>query len=484
MTQRLAVVLCAIALSATAVALVQWNGWTLYYGDAESHLDIARRIVDSRTPGYDQIGTGWLPLTHALMLPFVVNDGLWRNGLAGAIPAAASFVFAACFLFAAARRLFGSGSAAAGAVACFAMNPNLLYLQGIPMTEAVFFAAMMGVLYCTVAYRQTMSLGWAAGAGAASLCGTLTRYEGWFLVPFIAMFFLFKAPAWRPWAFLLFGSLAVLGPLYWLAHNWWYFGDPLDFYRGPYSALAIQGGKPYPGFHDWPKAWKYFIHCTRLVAGWGIIGPALAGIGVALWKRLWWPLALFALLPIFYVWSLHSSGNPIFMPDLPPFSYYNTRYGLAALPLLALCAGACVLAAPQKFRTAVTIAIVTLSVLPWLARPYPDQWVCWKESQVNSDTRRAWTHSAAAYLRANYQPGVGIFSALGDLAGVYREAGIPLREVLHEGNGPAWMAAGARPDLFLHEEWAVTRGAQPADYRTMAVIAVKGAPALTILKRN
>ena len=40
-----------------AVAFFAWRGWLLYYGDAEAHLNIARRIVDSRTPGYDQVGT-------------------------------------------------------------------------------------------------------------------------------------------------------------------------------------------------------------------------------------------------------------------------------------------------------------------------------------------------------------------------------------------------------------------------------------------
>src|SRR4051812_19767499 len=58
-------------------ALAAWcsfaNGWILYYGDAEAHLNIARRVIDSRTPGYEQIGTVWLPLPHVLMLPFVGN---------------------------------------------------------------------------------------------------------------------------------------------------------------------------------------------------------------------------------------------------------------------------------------------------------------------------------------------------------------------------------------------------------------------------
>ena len=66
------------AISGLATAYVNHSGWTLYYGDAEAHLDIARRIVDSRKPGYDQFGTVWLPLPHLLMLPFVTNNQLWQ----------------------------------------------------------------------------------------------------------------------------------------------------------------------------------------------------------------------------------------------------------------------------------------------------------------------------------------------------------------------------------------------------------------------
>jgi len=99
------IVLVSLAvLSAGAVAFVQWHGWALYYGDAEAHLEIARRVVDSRTPGYSQIGTVWLPLPHVLMLPLVANDWLWRTGLAGAIPSAICFVVAGLFLSAAMPR--------------------------------------------------------------------------------------------------------------------------------------------------------------------------------------------------------------------------------------------------------------------------------------------------------------------------------------------------------------------------------------------
>ena len=52
----------------------------LYYGDADAHLKIARRIVDSQTPGYEQIGTVWLPLLHLLMLPLVRVDACGATG--------------------------------------------------------------------------------------------------------------------------------------------------------------------------------------------------------------------------------------------------------------------------------------------------------------------------------------------------------------------------------------------------------------------
>src|ERR1035438_9286892 len=128
------VVLILAAWSAAAVWFFCGRGWLLSYGDAEAHLNIARRILDSQTPGYDQVGTAWLPLPHWLMLPFVrlpfgKEDALWLNGLAGAIPAALGFLVAGTFLYLAAYRIFDCRWAAVAAAALFALNPNVLYLQ-------------------------------------------------------------------------------------------------------------------------------------------------------------------------------------------------------------------------------------------------------------------------------------------------------------------------------------------------------------------
>ena len=96
-------------LAAIGSAAAWWcftHGYTLYYGDAEAHLNIARRILDSRTPGPDQIGTVWLPLPHFLLIPFVMRDAWWHNGLAGVVPSVICFVIAGAFLFSAARRIY------------------------------------------------------------------------------------------------------------------------------------------------------------------------------------------------------------------------------------------------------------------------------------------------------------------------------------------------------------------------------------------
>src|SRR5271169_6117079 len=97
------IALCILASAAVMAAAIVWfyrTGAILYFGDAEAHLNIARRIVDSRTPGWSQIGTTWLPLPHLLMLPLVRHDWLWRTGLAGAITSGLSMTIAVAFLFA------------------------------------------------------------------------------------------------------------------------------------------------------------------------------------------------------------------------------------------------------------------------------------------------------------------------------------------------------------------------------------------------
>ena len=167
-----AVAVCAgllAVLSASAIWFFYSRGWLLYFGDAEAHLNIARRITDSQTPGYDQLGTYWLPLTHVLMLPFARVDEWWCRGIAASFAPGICFVIGGTFLFAAARRILGSTPAAAAAAALTALNPNLLYLQSTAMTEAVFFAA--GKSAAMVLTGVFVLINSPCGLGGVWLCG-------------------------------------------------------------------------------------------------------------------------------------------------------------------------------------------------------------------------------------------------------------------------------------------------------------------------
>ncbi len=490
------------ALSATAIAFFYSQGCLLYYGDATAHINVARRILDSRTPGWEQVGTVWLPLPHLLMVPFVQNDFLWMTGLAGSIPCGLCFVLAGVLIFVTARRVFGDGSAAAAACLLLALNPNLLYLQAIPMTESVFLLAVAALLYFTVRFRETQSWRMVVAAGLAALAATMTRYEGWFLIPFVALYFLAASRTRRLAHALVFAAIAALGPLYWFAHNYFFFDDALAFYSGPSSAKGIYqraldaGMARYPGDHDWRQAWLYLREAVRVCAGQPLVWMALAGGLVALLRRAFWPLALLALAPLFYIWSLHSGSTPIFVPHLWPHSYYNTRYAIAALPLLAFAASALVTLVPQRARQFAAAVVVLAAVVPWLAYPRMDNWICWKESQVNSETRRAWTHEGAEYLRAHYNRGDGIVTSFGDVTAIYQQAGIHLRETYSECNGRAWRSVMSAPQPPIHERWAVAVSgdivARAIDrlqrtgprYDLVKGIALKGAPVIEIYRRQ
>jgi hypothetical protein len=484
-----------VLLGAGAVAFFYRNGSILYFGDAEAHLNIARRIFDSRTPGYNQVGTVWLPLLHWLLIPFVRVDALWINGLAGAIPSAVAFVIGGGFLFAAARRFFADDAAACAALALWALNPNVLYLASIPMTESLWSASLMGVLYFTLRFRDTQTLWPAAAAGIAALAGTLTRYEGWFVLPFTALYFLLAAKPRRILPAAIFCAVSGIGPLFVLFHHWWLTGDALAFYRGPYSPRAIQNGVDYPGHHKWGVAAFYFGSAAQICAGAVLAAVAVAGAVVALRRRAFWGLVLLALPGVFIIWAMYATGGtPIYVPVLKPFSYYNSRYGMALLPFFALAAASLIPAAPARARWWAAALMAIACSAPWMLHPTPSSWITWEESRVNSEGRREWTRQVVEYLKPRYVRGSGILTETGDFAGIYRRMGIPLRETFTADNDLPYVATTRRPELFLHEEWIVTQGGGDAQsaairaglrdkqYRLEKTIIVKDSPVIEIYR--
>jgi len=355
------------------------------------------------------------------------------------------------------------------------------------MTEMVFTAGLGVCLLSILWFHKTQHTRWIALAIAASWWMSLTRYDGWFLIPFIALFLAAAAEKGKLKVLLWSGGVASLAPLYWIAHNWWETSNPLDFYNGPYSAAAIQKFQPYPGFHDWPAAFHYYYAASQLCAGYGLLAAGGIGLLVALASGRWKPLCFLALTPLFYVWSIHGSWTPIHVPGLYPFSYYNTRYATAVVVFLSFAAGGLASVLPPRIRF-----LPLLALLPWLWRPSPENWICWKESQVNSVSRRAWTAQAAEYLDRHYHRGDGVLMEFGDMAGILPKAGLPFQEAIHEGSGPAWFLNTLPSGLVTQTRWAIAqkddmlarRLKQAKTFHVVDVITVEGAPDLLIYERN
>src|SRR4029077_20065992 len=120
----------------------------LLYGDAIAHINIARRVFDSKTPGLLQLGTVWLPLPHLLMVPFLLSKEMWQRGVGGSIPSMVAYVLGVVGVFRLVRVTLGDAEpqtaavriAAWAAALVYAANPNLIYMQSTAMGEAIYLA--------------------------------------------------------------------------------------------------------------------------------------------------------------------------------------------------------------------------------------------------------------------------------------------------------------------------------------------------------
>ena len=110
------------------------RGLSNLYGDGLAHMEGARRIFDSLTPGYEEIGSVWLPLYHLICAPLAINDFLWRSGLAGGIVSSTAFALTAYLLFRLGAEINRSLAAGFVALAGVLLCPSFLYLASTPLT--------------------------------------------------------------------------------------------------------------------------------------------------------------------------------------------------------------------------------------------------------------------------------------------------------------------------------------------------------------
>jgi hypothetical protein len=154
-------------------------GLALTHYDARAHLVVARRILDSLTPGWQQIGAVWLPLPHVLnMLPVQV-DAWYRTGASAIALSIASMAVTAWALARFTVRTTGSVVGGAAGAALLMLNPNLLYLQSTPMTEPLLLATCLVALALTADWVEADGRSGTPAAGWAIVAACMTRYEAW-----------------------------------------------------------------------------------------------------------------------------------------------------------------------------------------------------------------------------------------------------------------------------------------------------------------
>ncbi len=460
-----------VALVATFVSTVSFiyffrTDQILLYGDAVAHINIARRVFDSQTPGLLQLGTVWLPLPHLLMMPFLLSDSAWRNGAGGSVPSMVAFVLGAVGMYRLTASV-GSRMAAWIASLAFTFNPNLIYMQSTAMTECMALATMIWAMVYLIDFAQNVEAESASAtlrkAALILAAGILVRYDGWFFsacagIAVLVIWWRSRKVARRltQKALIQFLVLCAVTPALWFAFNYEVYGNALEFMNGPYSAQAIaarsssSGGPPHPGYHRLTEATVYFQKSAKLNLGEKHIGDligllALVGAMLCCGTKDKRPvLLLWAILP-FYALSIAYGGVPIFMPQWWPHSYYNVRYGLQLLPAILVSCALLLDLAPVSTRNrkaaavalALTFAVAAATV--WRNTP-----ICLREARVNSKSRIVFETNLAATLSL-FPPQTRFLMYTGDHSGVLQRAGIAFKRVLNESNWPIWEDALNHP---------------------------------------
>jgi hypothetical protein len=465
--------LLALCAAASIIALIVYyrQNAILLYGDAVAHINIARRVFDSRTPGITQLGTVWLPLPHLLEIPFIINDWLWRTGIGAAIPSMLAYIAGAFGIFRLVRGVTSTDSTALRSSAWIAallylLNPNLLYLQTTAMTEPLYLALFIWTVVHFSEFVQQKNDPSRAGRGlercAVLLAAAmLVRYDGWFLAAIVVpagwlavcrsgLFDAIKRQL------ISFSLLPILTAGVWLAYNHAAYGNALEFATGHYSSRAIQQRSrtatmpTYPGENSPRDATLYFLKLARLNTGQGkaeyalFLGAVVSLLAMIYFSRGYWPwLLLWVPLP-FYVLSIAWGSVPVYFPDWYPFSYYNVRYGLELLPAIAVffalgCRFLCNFFSSPRVAAAAALVIVLSYSLVWQRTP-----LCLREARVNGGTRMVFEQQIAAVLRR--LPGRStLLMDVSDHPGAVQKAEIPFRRVLRESNTPCWEAGLADP---------------------------------------
>jgi hypothetical protein len=427
-------------LGTYAVWVYARAGLTLSHYDAKAHLVVARRVIDSLTPGWKQLGAVWLPLPHLLNLLPVQVDFFYRTG---AFAVAISVLSFGLLAYASARLILditGSRAAALAGLSVLVLNPDLLYLQATPMTEPLLLGLTMMSVAALCRWVDQDGTPSVAVTGLLMAAACLTRYEAWPLTA--AALVIAVAALWRRGvrfevalrrttalalypivagaAFMLQSRLTVG---HWFVTGGFYVVDNPDMGR-PFKTIG--------------SIWWASHHLN----GYGVLLFAVAGAAAVLVYGLLdrrhakslvvLALAASAALP----WYAFFIGHP-----------FRFRYMVPLVPALAVWAGIGV-GLSRRFRIVAAALLVGLVLVE--TRPFDAAAPMVQEAQLDREHSRE-RRIVTEYLR-QHRHGEKILVSLASLSHYVQELseiGVNVRDVVHEGNGDLWTAAIETPRAYV-----------------------------------
>lgn len=432
---------------------------TLSYNDARSHLNIARRVIDNLQPGFAQLGSVWLPLYHILELPLIANDTLWHTGIAGSVVSMAAYIAGGIYLLLIAKELGFDKFSSTLAVAIYALNPNLLFMQTTPMTESLLLFLSSASIYYLLKWVKRFQMSDLIGSAFFTFLATLTRYDGWFLLLFVFLTVIvvgFKkhGKKFAEGNLFLFATLAGFGVVIWFCWNFLIFGDPLFFATGDFSAKAQQDVLQAEGrlFSKGNLVYSTYLYALAVMHNGGSWLSLLAVVGYAYFlmsKKISKSLKLAASLlfvpVVFNIASLVAGHSVIHLPTLPPYTWFNDRYGLMVLPALALFVA--FLAHKRKLAAILISAIIALEI----TLTYATNSIITIEDGVRGASGQ-YLDDASGWIAQNVDDGLILVAASSNDALLFK-SGLPLKQFITEGAKKEWTESMIDPTI--HAKWVI-----------------------------
>ena len=432
-----------LAVIAALVGLAAWvfyldEGLVLAHYDAKAHLIVARRVIDSLTPGWRQIGAVWLPLPHLIQILPTQLDVFYRSGAFGSLLSIACFSVGAWAMSRLVLVMTGSRLGAVVSATLLILNPNLLYVHVTPMTEPLLLAAtLVSVLMLHEWLTSSSNSRVPSALGWTLFLTTWTRYEAWPIVATalaIAVFVLVRQghaarivvrqtwllARWPAAAVVLFLLLSRATVGSWFVSGGFYERDPTYDAQAVKAILAVWWG-------------------THRLSGYVIEIAGLTMAAVVFWRALRRRDEAANLLPV----ALFAASA------LPAFAFYEAhpfriRYMVPLVVACALFGGVAVGALAREVSTrtgpvAWTLAALLIASTFIESPPWSQRSPLIIEAQLDAANSAA-RQGVTACLAPEYH-GEKVLASMGSLAHYMQELsqhGFAIADFIHEGNGALW----------------------------------------------